>query len=424
METTNSTEPQSVFDYIFGLTIPGVKLELSRVREFMQIVGSPHSKYPIIHIAGTNGKGSTAAMMATILSASGLKTGLFTSPHLVIPNERVKVDGEMISDAFIIEHVEQWKPHIDRLGITFFEVLTALGFAYFCSETVDIAVIETGLGGRLDATNVVDPLASVITAVSMDHENILGNTLEQIAGEKAGIVKPGKPVFLGRNPKAVQGVVQERGLSEGSKYIYIPEAIQIRGVDVSKTSQLVDIEVQGQAYRINLPLLGRHQVENLSNVLVTLKGLDFSFDSKLIQKALDGMQWWGRIQPLQDEPPVFYDVAHNLEGLERLLEALKEAGYGDAILIPAFNARKSIQPMLDVLQDWQGTILYSSFTGHSAVNSEMLKKHGVPEHMIFKNPEVAYEEARGMRTSENQAVCFFGSHYLAESLYELFNLRS
>jgi len=162
-------DSKSVFEYIFGLTVPGVKLELSRVEAFMDRLGNPHAAYPVIHIAGTNGKGSTAAMLAGILRAYGKKTGLFTSPHLITPNERIRVGNTLVSDEFIVRKVEEWRVHIDELGITFFEVLTALGMEYFRQHSVDYAVIETGLGGRLDATNVVNPIASIITSVSMDH---------------------------------------------------------------------------------------------------------------------------------------------------------------------------------------------------------------------------------------------------------------
>lgn len=417
------SDSKSVFDYIFGLTVPGVKLELSRVEDFMTLLGKPYQAYPVIHIAGTNGKGSTAAMLAAILNAYGFKTGLFTSPHLVRPNERIRIAETLIPDSFIIEKVESWRSHINKLGITFFEVLTALGMVYFQEQSVEYAVIETGLGGRLDATNVVDPIASVITAVSMDHENILGDSIERIATEKAGIIKVGRPVVLGKNSPQVRHVIEQRCEQQNTHCVYVPDTVKIESVAVTGTTQLVRIVLGDQLIDVTLPLLGLHQIENFTNVLVTLDQLGFELDSEKIQSGLDEMQWRGRIQALQVDPLVLYDVAHNPEGLERLLESLRQASLESSILIAAFNARKNIQTMLDLLKTWQGPILYTLFEGHSAITHDMLTDQGVDPTLISHTLENAYVRAVELKSSENQAICFFGSHYLANSLFELFDLN-
>ena len=413
-------DSKSVFDYIFGLTVPGVKLELSRVEAFMDRLGNPYASYPVIHIAGTNGKGSTAAMLAAILRAYGKKTGLFTSPHLIIPNERIRVDNTLVSDAFIIRKVEEWRVHIDELGITFFEVLTALGMTYFKEQSVDFAVIETGLGGRLDATNVVDPIASIITSVSMDHENILGDTLSLIAGEKAGIIKPHRPILLGKNPDVVKQVVEQKSQQVNSTYIYVPDRVMIQDVKPHGMSQRVKSKIAGQVIDIELPLLGRHQVENFTNVLATLDELGFRLDESLIQKGLDDMIWRGRMQALQISPPVLYDVAHNPEGLARLLESLLELGEEDSIIVAAFNARKNIQPMLDLLKSWPGKVIFAIFSGHSAIEKDSLLHLGVNPDIIEPNLVAAYERALKLKSHADQVICFFGSHYLAESLFPMF----
>ena len=413
-------DSKSVFDYIFGLTVPGVKLELSRVEAFMDRLGNPHASYPVIHIAGTNGKGSTAAMLAAILGAYGKKTGLFTSPHLIRPNERIRVGNILVSDAFIIRKVEEWRVHIDELGITFFEVLTALGMTYFKEQTVDFAVIETGLGGRLDATNVVDPLASIITSVSLDHENILGDNLTQIAGEKAGIIKSKRPILLGKNPDVVRQVVEKRSQLVKSPYIYVPDRVKIESVNPLGMSQRIRSKIAGQVIDVELPLLGRHQVENFTNVLVTLNELGFTLDASVIQKGLDNMIWQGRMQALQKEPPVLYDVAHNPEGLARLLESLLELGKEDSIIVAAFNARKNIQPMLELLKNWPGKVIFTIFSGHSAVEMDSLLQLGVNPESIASNLAAAYDCALKLKTHSDQVICFFGSHYLAETLFPMF----
>jgi len=413
-------ESKSVFDYIFGLTVPGVKLELSRVEEFMDRLGKPHASYPVIHIAGTNGKGSTAAMLAAILKAYGKKTGLFTSPHLIKPNERIRVGNTLVSDDFIVQKVEEWRTHIDALGITFFEVFTALGMEYFKQESVDYAAIETGLGGRLDATNVVDPVASIITSVSMDHENILGDNLTTIAGEKAGIIKPGRPILLGKNKDEVRRVIEQKSLLESAHFTYVPDKVEIKHVRFQGLSQHVHVSIVDRTIEVDLPLLGRHQVENFTNVLATLDELGFGLDASIIQRGLDEMIWQGRMQALQKEPLVLYDVAHNPEGLQRLLESLHELDRSDTIIVAAFNARKNIRPMLDMLAEWSGEVIFSIFAGHSAVDCEALLHLGVKPQMISSNLADAYKRAQDIRSDEDQAICFIGSHYLAETLFPMF----
>ncbi|MBT4946838.1 MAG: bifunctional folylpolyglutamate synthase/dihydrofolate synthase [Candidatus Marinimicrobia bacterium] len=414
-------DSKSVFEYIFGLTVPGVKLELSRVEAFMDRLGNPHAAYPVIHIAGTNGKGSTAAMLAGILRAYGKKTGLFTSPHLITPNERIRVGNTLVSDEFIVRKVEEWRVHIDELGITFFEVLTALGMEYFRQHSVDYAVIETGLGGRLDATNVVNPIASIITSVSMDHENILGDNLSKIAGEKAGIIKSQRPIFLGKNPEVVRQVVEQKSQLVNAGYVYVPDKVKIEDIKTHGMSQHVRCTIAGQVIDVELPLLGRHQVENFTNVLASLADLGFNLDASIIQKGLDDMIWQGRLQVLQKEPIVLYDVAHNPEGLTRLLDSLRELGRADSIIVAAFNARKNIQPMLDLLSKWSGEVIFTIFSGHSAVGKETLLHLGVNPKMIAIDLQSAYERALELSLNDHQSICFIGSHYLAESLFPMFD---
>ena len=253
-----SKKSEAIFDYIFGLTVPGVKLELSRVERFMEILGNPHKDYPVIHIAGTNGKGSTASMLAAVLNAHGFRTGLFTSPHLIKPNERVRIGNQLIPDDYIIRKVQSWKSHIDALGITFFEVLTALGMVYFKEQKVDYAVFETGLGGRLDATNVVDPVASIITSISMDHENILGDTLEKIAFEKAGIIKSRRPLVLGKNSDEIVDFMKAICSQRESPFHYVPDLVSIKELAHKNTAQALTLDFKGRLVKVRLPLMGIH----------------------------------------------------------------------------------------------------------------------------------------------------------------------
>ena len=413
------TESDSVFEYIFGLTAPGVKLELGRVKQFLTFIGKPYEAYPVFHVAGTNGKGSTSAMTASILRAAGFKTGLFTSPHLIKPNERIRIGDIFVPDEFIIDRVQAWRQQITELGLTFFEVLTALGMDYFRQESVDYAVFETGLGGRLDATNVVDPLACIITAISMDHENILGDTIEQIALEKAGIIKAGKPVFLAKNSRAVKEVMESKCREVGAQLHYVPDLAKILDSRIVGTKQQIKIEFDGDVLELTLPLLGRHQVENFCNVLVTLNVLGFDLNSRSIQLGLDQLSWPGRLQLLQTNPMVLYDVAHNPAGLERLVESLILSSHSRATLIAAFNARKNIKSMLDILASWKGQVLFSLFEGHSSIEKQVLIAMGVSDEVIFSSLEEAYIKALE-HADGKEAICFFGSHYIATTLEEMF----
>ncbi len=294
---------------------------------------------------------------------------------------------------------------------------------YFKEQGVDYAVFETGLGGRLDATNVVDPVASIITAVSMDHENILGHTIELIAAEKAGIIKAGRVVIVGKNSSSVRQIMEAKAQEMQAPYVYVPDCAPIEDVSVQGTSQKVQVSLEGQLVEVLLPLLGLHQAENFSNILVTLQQLGFDLDSRKIQLGLDNLQWNGRIQPLQTKPLVLYDVAHNREGLDRLLESLEQAEMSNAILIAAFNARKNISALLESLENWSGPVLFTIFDGHSAVGHSELVQQGVDPGLILASPEKAYAHALSMCRGADQAICFFGSHYLAESLFEMFGVE-
>lgn len=415
-------DSQEIFDYIFGLTVPGVKLELSRVEAFVRRIGNPHKDYPIVHIAGTNGKGSTAAMLAAITNAYGMRTGLFTSPHLIKPNERIRVGETLVPDDFIIDTVETWRKDIDELGITFFEVLAALGMAYFKEQGVDLAVFETGLGGRLDATNIVLPEVSVITAISKDHENILGDTLEKIAAEKAGIIKKEVPLVLGKNVDSVIQLMDNRCKELKSEFHYVPQLCSFQKGAQSGLHREAQFSCGSTEINVGLPLPGDHQLDNFANVLVTLQQLGLKLEQDLIQDGLNQMKWLGRMQTLNKEPLVIYDVAHNPEGLSALLKSFGTAGMEDTILIAAFNARKDVSSMLDILNDWKGSVLYTDFEGYSALGREAMIKQGIDPKLILADPISAFMHAKDLLQSSDQAICFLGSHYLAESLFEHFHI--
>ncbi len=265
------------------------KFNLGRMVELMARLGNPHSQYPVIHIAGTKGKGSISALIANALKAAGYKTGLYTSPHLQEYTERIQVNNQQIPRQDLVDLLEEIKPHAEQIPeITTFELTTALGFLYFARQNVDVAVVEVGLGGRLDATNVVDPLVSIISSLSLDHMAVLGDTLAKIAEEKAGIIKPGRPVVLAPQReearRVVERVAKERGsalVQVGRDFLFAPwrHSLDNQSLLVWPASEqaLADefIESGGrhdwEPLRLTIPLLGYHQVENAATAYAALQ---------------------------------------------------------------------------------------------------------------------------------------------------------
>lgn len=417
---------QEVIDYIFSLTVSGVKLELTRVIAFMAELGNPYEAFPSIHVAGTNGKGSTAAMLASVLEAHGLRVGLFTSPHLLRANERIKINGAQIPDDFIVEHVTAWKPLIDRYGITFFEVFTALAFRYFKDQHIDIAVIETGLGGRLDATNVIQPILSVITSIDMDHMNILGDTIEKIATEKAGIIKPGVPVVLAENPDIVQQVIRDRAQNLGAEVIYALDYCEVTEQEVRFPRQILTCDTARGLLTIDSPLLGIHQAQNVAVVLSALSALPFEISDAAIVSGMSRVNWPGRIQVVQMDPPVLYDVAHNPSGVRQLLRSLQYASFGESVLLVGLNHRKDVDGIVGLLGDWKGEIGLFSFQGDSSVPvKKLLELQHSLRHItsVFENYSDGIAWAEMVCSQHDRpAICIFGSHYLAEEIFRYYNV--
>jgi dihydrofolate synthase / folylpolyglutamate synthase len=321
------------------------KFNLDRMRKFMHLLGDPQKDYGIIHVAGTKGKGSVSSFCASILNAQGYKTGLYTSPHMVEFTERIRINGEEISKAKLVELVEALKlVTVDVPEITTFELTTALAFLHFSRKKVDYAVFEVGLGGRLDATNIVDPIVAVITSISYDHTKILGNTLTKIAGEKGGIIKTGVPVVVAPQKEEarlrLEQIATERSaplIQVGRDYLYAADSHSLDGqtflVWTPDEQPMVDefIETGGRQLwsplRFHIPLLGFHQVENAATAYAALKTAE-KYGLQLSQEAYDegfaDVKWPGRFEILRRNPPVVIDSAHNRYSALRLRHAMDD----------------------------------------------------------------------------------------------------
>ncbi len=291
----------------------------------MEELGNPQEQYPIIHVAGTKGKGSVAALCASALKAAGYKTGLYTSPHLWDYTERIQINGEPISHEQLIELVEEVKPAVAKIPkLTTFEITTALGFLAFDKNDVNAAVIEVGLGGRLDATNIVTPKVSVITSLSYDHMAVLGNTLAEIAGEKAGIIKEGVPVVSAPQTDEALQVLERIAKVKNSLFILVGNDVKFERLASSLDGQELAVSHQQSAVRLRIPLLGSHQIENAAIAYAALKTSSIPISEEAIQKGFSEVKWPARFEILRREPPVVIDSAHNRDSALRLRQTLDE----------------------------------------------------------------------------------------------------
>lgn len=301
---------------------------LDPIRRLLERLGNPHHRYAVVHIAGTKGKGSTAAMAEAILRAAGYRTGLYTSPHLHTLRERIRIRGELLSRAAVVDLFERLRPMIEAdPELTVFDILTAMGFLAFAESDVEIAVVEVGLGGRLDSTNVVSPSVSLITSLSLDHTEILGPTLAHIAFEKAGIMKPGVPAITAPQAEEAMAVLRQVAAERGAP-LFTLEGWRYGPAIISPTGQWGEIcAPDGARWSVRLPLLGRHQWENAAlavAAMVRLREQGWRIPDEAIREGIQGVQWPGRFEVLQEEPPIVLDGAHNDASAARLAETVAE----------------------------------------------------------------------------------------------------
>lgn len=340
---------KKALDKLFSLHTFGIKLGLDNITGFLDHIGNPQLKLKSIHIAGSNGKGSTAAFIASILQESNYKVGLYTSPHFVKFNERISINNVQINDDYIVKFISKYEKYIDEFKLTFFEVTTALAFQYFVEKKVDYAVIETGLGGRLDATNVLKPLACVITSISLEHTNILGSTIDKIAYEKAEIIKPGAKVFIGKLPSEAESVIEIKCNQIGSQLFKIEDYTQEKGDLVelyTEEIELIDwvIPLKGNYQKFNAALAG----------LVVTKIIELD-DHEVIRKGIKNViintGIHGRYEYFHQNPAILLDSAHNPEGIKVFVnEFAKEAAqFEKRVLLFGAMRDKDISQMLSIL---------------------------------------------------------------------------
>ncbi len=359
---------QQVIDYINGYTdyekigMPHdpAFYDLRRVDELLASLGNPHLKAGSVHITGTNGKGSVAAMVASVLTASGYTTGLYTSPHFHTWRERIRVDGELVSETELAALVERLKPEVEAVNqratygkLTTFEFLTALALAYFGQKGVDFQVLEVGMGGKFDATSVITPVVGIITPISFDHMDVLGTTLAEIAAEKAGIIKPASTVVISPQPDEAAEVIRQTCRGCGAHLLTVGKDVTWEGLSFDLDRQRLRVKGRRDTYELSIPLLGQHQLVNAATAVAALevladKGFDISKEGVI--KGLNLVSWPGRFQVLSRRPLVVVDGAHNIGAARQLAQSIGQYfNFEQAILVMGTSYDKDIAGIVSEL---------------------------------------------------------------------------
>ena len=342
---------------------------LERISHLLTQLGNPHRQLKVVHVAGSKGKGSTAALIASILTHAGYKTGLFTQPHLISPRERCRINSRLISEEEFARSVDRLKPSIEAMGelksigrVSFFEIYTALAFSYFADNAVDFAVIEVGLGGRLDATNVVDPLVSVITPISLEHTAILGDTHEAIAKEKAEIIKSNRPVVLAPQLPEAQAVFEDVAADRDAPIDAVGRNIHLKRKDWNISGQTFDLTTQSGFYPdLFLPLLGEHQAINAATAVASIERIrqeEYRIPRTSIYDGLRQIRWAGRMQVVGQSPAILLDGAHSPTSAEALCKAIREVfHYRRLILVVGLMRDKDLQVIGQILCPFASEII-------------------------------------------------------------------
>ena len=404
---------QESLNKLFALHTFGIKLGLDNIQKFLDKIGNPQRKLKSIHVAGSNGKGSTASFIASILMENGSKVGLYTSPHFVKFNERISVNGKYIPDDFIANFIDMNQKYIDEYQLTFFEVTTAMAFEYFLFSGVDYSVIETGLGGRLDATNVLNPLACVITSISLEHTNVLGNKIAEIAYEKGEIIKKGSKTFIGLLSEEAIKVIEKKCLSVKSPLFCLEEYI----IEKGKHIELYTEELEFDNWEV--PFNGKHQKYNaaLASLCIT-KTFDIDNPAVItdgIKKVVKNTKLLGRYEIVSKQPRIILDSAHNSEGINCLVNEfeIEKKNYKATSILFSAMKDKNIEEMLDKAKDSFDNIYFYEINYERAASIELLEQYAVKLNIKFlavKNlNEFLMEQLKG---DKNNCLVVAGSMYL------------
>jgi dihydrofolate synthase/folylpolyglutamate synthase len=431
---------QAVLEYILSFTdyekSPAVlyaapSFDLRRMEELLERLGNSHLGARAVQVAGTKGKGSTAAMVASALSAAGYRTGFYTSPHLHTFRERISINGRDITKNKLASLVERLKPEIEAVNrrhaygeLTTFEILTAMAFIYFSDAKVDFQVLEVGLGGRLDATNVVEAEVAVITPISFDHTEVLGDTLAKIAGEKAGIIKPRSVVVTSPQQREAEEVIKEVCKQKGARLIAVGRDITWQKLAADISGQSLRVKGQIDSYELTIPLLGDHQLENAATAVAALEALasrGVSIATESIVRGLAKVRWPGRLEILRHKPLFLVDGAHNADSAKRLKEAIKQYfDFQRLILIIGASSDKDIAGIVGELAPLSSVAIATRSRHPRALVPSLLQKELIKQGAATEITEsVAAAISRALALAgPRDLVCATGSLFVAAEAIE------
>ena len=410
----------------------GIKFGLDNVREVLRTFRDPHRKYPSVIVAGSNGKGSVCAFLARILTQQGYRAGLFTSPHLVDVEERIRIDDELIPRKVFCRLLSELRDKIEKLIArkkllnppTYFEHLCCLAFLYFAEQRVDMAFLEVGMGGRFDATNVVDPEVSIITTISAEHQKFLGESLSQIAFEKAGIIKPGVPVICGVQKKAAHATIKRRAKEQGAPFFGVFDKKDGFSWEKTESGFVFRLHANGEIYEFQPSLPGKHQGRNAAVAITASRVLGQRWRELAKEKIIQGIQttrWEGRLEAVSREPLVLLDGAHNEEGAIALRDYIQEFFPSSLILVFAAMREKKIDRMADILFPLAKTVILTRFPYfRSCPPEELIEKVSIGTQRVLCEPdaEKAFRTAQGL-AGRDGIVLVAGSLFLVGEIKKI-----
>ena len=434
----NSDEQyQQALDYIYSfidysltrnLRYSAEKFNLDRMVDFMQLLGNPQNDYKVIHVAGTKGKGSTSAMLNSILNSAGYKTGFYSSPHMLEFNERIRIGDQLISNKQLVDLVNAVKPFVPQVKeLTTFEIITGMAFLYFSQKKVDFAVIEVGMGGRLDATNVVDPLLSIITSISHDHMKVLGSTLAKIAGEKAGIIKRGVPVVMAGQKKSAEKVILDTAKEKGSQAVQSNLVYRVEQGSHSLDGQNFqflpnsnnDLGVSQPSLEYFMPLIGGHQLENARTAYTALqiiKGKGFKISEENIREGFRRIDWPGRMEIISRDPLIIVDGAHNRDSFRKFRKTI-DTYLADKKKLLIFGASedKEVELMLKQIQSSINELIITKAQHPRALEGEDIADKAEKLNIRYRITDCVEDALdAALQDSDNQTVILAaGSIFIA-----------
>ncbi len=415
-------------DFLYRLETSKIKLGLERTVNLLEVSGNPHHRFESIHVAGTNGKGSVACYLNSILFHNGMRTGLFTSPHLVDYRERIRVDGNVISRGDLADLVAELEAPILETGASYFEATTVLAFEHFARKAIDVGVIEVGMGGRLDSTNVLKPALSCITSIDFDHVKYLGRTRTRIAGEKAGIIKPGVPVVCGCLSVRASAVIRSIAASRKSRVFEVGRDASFKPLRMDIDGSTFEYAGPGGTRLVELETPGLHHIANAATALLAvdvLRGRGFDISDEAVGAGLGRAKWPGRFQVLRRRPPVICDAAHNVSGTRILVRSLKALDMAGIVTVFGVLRDKDYGGMLSLLSGCSERFVLTKPDSKRALPLVRLKAAARELGLGFDataSVEKAVKIARGLcGTGRPMLIC--GSLYALGEAMEVLNYR-